>query len=76
MTEDDRALLDFEAAHPQNDRRKEADISATFGHSWVRYQQRLLRLTHDKEAVEAYPMVCARAQRISTRNGLRDYTRR
>jgi len=71
MNDADRALLDFESTHPRNDRSKEAAISTTFGHSWVRYQQRLLRLSTDQEAVAAYPMECARAQRISQGQGLR-----
>ena len=64
----DRALLDFESAQPRD---KEAAISVTFGHSWVRYEQRLLRLTRDQEAVAAYQAVCARALRVSRHSGLR-----
>lgn len=71
MTPDDAALLEFESQHPRNDRVKEAAIWETFGHSWVRYQQRLLRLTHDQAAVATYPLVCARVQRVSRRQGVR-----
>lgn len=67
----DRAILEFESTHPRNDRSKEAAIRDTFGYSWVRYQQRLMRLTRDRDAVAAYPMVCARVIRVSRRNGLR-----
>ncbi|WP_396127745.1 DUF3263 domain-containing protein [Curtobacterium sp. SORGH_AS_0776] len=67
----DRLLLDFESTHPRNDRSKEAAIRDTFGYSWVRYQQRLMQLTRDRDAVAACPMVCARVVRISRRNGLR-----
>lgn len=73
MNDADRLLLDFEATHPRNDRSKEAAITATFGHSWVRYHQRLMQLTHDRDAVAAYPMVCARVVRVSRRNGLRHH---
>lgn len=72
MTPDDAALLSFESEHPRNDRRKEAAIRDTFGFSWVRYEQRLLGLTRDQEAVAAFPAECSRVTRLSERNGLRD----
>lgn len=67
----DRAILEFESTHPRNDRSKEAAIRDTFGYSWVRYQQRLMHLARDRDAVAAYPMVCARVLRVSRRQGLR-----
>ncbi|WP_058725262.1 DUF3263 domain-containing protein [Curtobacterium luteum] len=71
LTSEARNLLEFESAQPRNDRRKEAAIRDTFGYSWVRYQQKLHALVTTQAAVAAYPMVCARVQRISGRNGLR-----
>lgn len=71
LTSEARSLLEFESAHPRNDRRKEAAIRDTFGYSWVRYQQKMHALVTTQAAVAAYPMVCARVLRISRRNGLR-----
>lgn len=71
MDDDTTALLEFESAHPRNDRRKEAAIRDTFGYSWVRYQQKMLTITATRAAVAAYPMVCARVQRVKRANGLR-----
>lgn len=71
INDTDRAILEFESTHSRNDRAKEASIRNTFGYSWVRYQQRLMQLTHNHAAVAAYPMVCARVVRVSRRNGLR-----
>ena len=71
MDDGTRALLEFESAHPRNDRSKEAAIRDTFGISWVRYQQKIHALVTTQAAVAAYPLVCARVQRISRRNGLR-----
>ncbi|MBK0296308.1 DUF3263 domain-containing protein, partial [Bacillus sp. S34] len=67
ISDTDRAILEFESTHPRNDRSKEAAIRDTFGYSWVRYQQRLMQLTHYRDAVAAYPMVCARVVRVSRR---------
>lgn len=71
MDDDTRALLEFESTHPRNDRSKEAAIRDTFGYSWVRYQQKVHALVTTQAAVAAYPMVCARVQRVERANGLR-----
>lgn len=64
MTDDDRALLDFEEAHPRNTNRKEALVSEQFGIPLARYYQRLLTLLKEQEVVAAYPQL---AKRIKTR---------
>lgn len=71
MTTEEALILEFEDTHPRNDRVKEAAIRETFGHSWVRHQQIVRRLTYDPQAVAAYPMVCARARWVSAGQGLR-----
>lgn len=71
LTSEAAYLLEFESAHPRNDRRKEAAIRDTFGYSWVRYQQKMHALVTTQAAVAAYPMVCARVQRVERANGLR-----
>jgi hypothetical protein len=60
MTDDERRILLFERDHPENDRTKEATIRATFGFSWVRYRQILLRVIGDPTAVEEFPAVVRR----------------
>lgn len=74
ITDIDRAILEFESTYPRNDRSKEAAIMDSFGFNWVHYHRRLMQLTHDQDAVAAYPMVCARVVRVSRRNGLRRST--
>lgn len=60
MTDDDRALLDFEEAHPRNTNRKEAAVAEQFGIPLPRYYQRLLRLIERQEVVAEYPQLARR----------------
>lgn len=63
MTDDDRALLHFEEAHPRNTNRKEAAVAEQFGIPLARYYQRLLRLVQQQEVVAAYPQLASRILR-------------
>lgn len=63
MTDDERALLVFEEQYPGNDRRKEAAVRETFDVSWVRYQQRLLRLIAREDVLAEFAPVAHRVQR-------------
>jgi len=66
MTDEDRKLLDFEEAHPRNDRRKEAAIRTELSMSWVRYRQVLARLIVRPEVLEHYASVAHRVERATT----------
>ena len=66
MTDDDRALLEFEEQHPRDTGRKDAAIAETFGLSPARYYQRLLHVVGQSDALEAYPMLVKRVLRRQT----------
>lgn len=66
MTDDEKRMLEFEEAHPRNDRRKEGDIRAQLSMSWVRYQQRLLRLVRREDVLAEYAVVAHRVERATT----------
>lgn len=60
MSDDERAVLVFEEQHPKNDRRKEAAVREKFDVSWVRYQQRLLRLAKREDVLAEFAIVAHR----------------
>jgi hypothetical protein len=65
MTNDERLILDFEEAHPRNDRRKEGAIRTELSMSWVRYQQRLLGLVRREDVLAEYAQVAHRVARAT-----------
>lgn len=65
MTDDERAILEFEEQHPRNDRTKEALIRIELAVSWVRYRQVLLRLVTRDDVVRDFPVVAHRMQRAT-----------
>lgn len=65
MTDDERRLMQFEEAHPRNDRRKEAAIRSELSMSWVRYRQLLGRLVARPDVLEEYASVANRVVRAT-----------
>ena len=65
MTDEERAILVFEEQRPRNDRSKEAAVRVEFGVSWVRYQQRLLRLVAREDVVAEFASVAGRVRRAT-----------
>ena len=63
MTDDERALLEFEERHPRDGGRKLDAIRAQFDVSAARYYQLLFRVAALPEAAEQYPMLVKRIQR-------------
>jgi hypothetical protein len=76
MTDDDRKLLEFEEAHPRNDRRKEAAIRTELSMSWIRYRQVLSRLIVRPEVLEQYATVAHRVERATVAGVARRAARR
>jgi hypothetical protein len=65
MTDDERRMLEFEEAHPLNDRRKEGAIRTQLSMSWVRYRQRILRLVRREHVLAEYAVVAHRVERAT-----------
>jgi hypothetical protein len=63
LTEDERAILQFEEDHPEQYAAKEQDIRRTFGISHVRYQQKLIELVMRPDAVAEFPQLAKLLQR-------------
>lgn len=66
MTNDERAILEFEERHPRNDRRKEGAIRTELSMSWVRYQQRLLGLVGREDVLAEFAGVAHRVERATS----------
>jgi hypothetical protein len=66
MTNDERQILEFEEAHPRDDRRKEGAIRSELSMSWVRYRQRLLGLVVREDVLAEYAVVANRVRRATT----------
>lgn len=67
LTQQDRAILELEQAYPRLTGKKQDAIRHELDLTLTRYQQRLRWLVTQPEAVSAYPMVCARVQRVHQR---------
>lgn len=76
MTDDDRKLMEFEEAHPRNDRRKEAAIRSELSMSWVRYRQLLGRLVTRPDVLEQFASVAHRVERATAAGVARRAARR
>jgi hypothetical protein len=63
MTDHERALLLFEEAHPRRDHTKEAASMSTFGITWVRYQQQLLRPAAPEDVNAEFALLAHRVTR-------------
>ncbi|HLP23217.1 MAG TPA: DUF3263 domain-containing protein [Microbacteriaceae bacterium] len=65
LTESDRAVLEFEAAHPGTGAAKNDAIRTRLGLSPVRYYQKLARLTYSSEALLFDPVLVHRLRRLA-----------
>jgi len=75
LSELEHQLLQFEEANPRHAGTKEEAIRNTFGLSPARYYQKLLHLSIDPAAIEAYPQLIARMLRRQARTIERAATR-
>lgn len=64
LTEEERAVLDFEAAHWKYAGGKEAQVRERFGFSATRYYQLLNHLIDTPAALEHNPLLVKRLQRM------------
>ncbi|GAA3729957.1 hypothetical protein GCM10022239_03220 [Leifsonia bigeumensis] len=64
LSDRDRALLEFEDAHPIPGGAKPDLIKTTFGLSAARYYQRLNRIIDDAAALQDAPLLVRRLQRL------------
>jgi hypothetical protein len=72
VTDDDRAILEFEETHTRADGIKQGRIRQVFGISAATYYQRLNQLMDDPAAVASFPALVKslqrqRAERVSRR---------
>ncbi|MET4780793.1 DUF3263 domain-containing protein [Glaciihabitans sp. UYNi722] len=67
MTDDDRALLTFEEAHPRDTPTKMKAISQDLRISATRYYQRLQHLMEVPEVIQEFPGLTKRLQRLHAR---------
>lgn len=65
LTQADIRLLDFEEAYPRHTGLKVDQIRHRLGMSAQRYYERLRWLASRQEAMDMYPRVCARVQRLT-----------
>lgn len=64
LSDDEKAILDFEAGQWVKLGAKEADIWATFGFSAARYWQIVNALIDRPAAMEYAPLLCSRLRRL------------
>lgn len=64
LSDDDLAVLAFEASFRGSAARREAEVRERFGTSVPRHQQRLNRLLDDPAALAAEPLLVRRLRRV------------
>ncbi len=67
VEDDDFRLLEFEDAHPRNDRAKSESLETEFGLAPADYFQRLFLLIEEPEVIATYPVVRRRLLRMRSR---------
>lgn len=63
LSDRDRALLTFEDAHPVPNGRKEDEARTQFGLGHARYNQLIVGLSTNPEAIAEFPQLTARIRR-------------
>lgn len=64
LSDQDKSYLDFETSHPgRYSGNKETQVIGTFGHSYVRYAQRINHIMDHPRAAVEYPDTVARLQK-------------